>query len=546
MGFLYVILNLFSSSITGFTLFFDWISRVDVNESFINSYNFFWTTFLYLPSFFFILLLIIFIIASVFTTYKFLPYLIITYIIYNVEIMDFLILNVNMSTINSNSTSINLLLTNNLNKYHPLIFYISVLLLFNLLFQTISRLFTFMCFHDIKHSWIIHYNINYITTINLVSLFLGSWWAMQEGTWGGWWNWDPSEVLGLLFTLTGLVYIHSKTNYFTCCLHMYRLTFLINVIVISYLFIQINFDLVSHNFGSKFFFFFNNNLFFFELLIILLISCLYLLSWIRSILSNTVLLSSFNTIRVLTSQFHKEFWIFTINWLLFLLIVLSFTPLLNYFLWVYFHINSINVLVQNNLIIIFLSFVLILPFSVIHRFEYFIVFIIIFNSTNSLIYIEVLMLILTFNFSQMLHTFLILLALSNVFTYNTQFLYWYTFNDWNVVLLDEHLLEKHNDIYICCNYFIDKLTISQTAQGTLFNTWNVFYLNNSLSLNNFNLLFNNNTWINLYYLSSNWQTSTLFIETNYINNMIEITTVLVLFLLIKRFYLNFLWFYKPY
>jgi hypothetical protein len=45
--------------------------------------------------------------------------------------------------------------------------------------------------------------------------------------------------------------------------------------LLSYFFIQLNFDLVSHNFGAKFFFFFNNNLFFLEAVFFLLVLILY-------------------------------------------------------------------------------------------------------------------------------------------------------------------------------------------------------------------------------------------------------------------------------
>jgi hypothetical protein len=70
--------------------------------------------------------------------------------------------------------------------------------------------------------------------------------------------------------------------------------------------------------------------------------------------------------------------------------------------------------------------------------------------------------------------------------------------------------------------------LSQASTQTLFNTWNVFYLSNTTNLNSFNLLFNSSSFVNIYYLSVNWQHSALFIETNYLNNMLEV----VLFLLI--------------
>jgi cytochrome c biogenesis factor len=29
----------------------------------------------------------------------------------------------------------------------------------------------------------------YFLSILLLGLILGGWWAYQEGSWGGWWNW---------------------------------------------------------------------------------------------------------------------------------------------------------------------------------------------------------------------------------------------------------------------------------------------------------------------------------------------------------------------
>ena len=47
--------------------------------------------------------------------------------------------------------------------------------------------------------------------------------------------------------------------------------------IATYFFIQLNFELVSHNFGSKFFFFFNNNLFSMEVIFLTILGMLWLL-----------------------------------------------------------------------------------------------------------------------------------------------------------------------------------------------------------------------------------------------------------------------------
>ena len=43
-----------------------------------------------------------------------------------------------------------------------------------------------------------------------IGIFLGSWWAYHELGWGGWWFWDPIEIIALLFWLTLLKQLHPK------------------------------------------------------------------------------------------------------------------------------------------------------------------------------------------------------------------------------------------------------------------------------------------------------------------------------------------------
>jgi len=532
MGFLFLILNLFISSITGFTWFFDWVSRIDINDSFINLFNFFWTTFLYLPSFFFLILLIN-VLSTNFKSIRSLSiYLVTLYILYNIEIFDFLILNLNFEISNLNITGVNLLLTNNLNKYHPLIFYTSVVLLLNLLYQNYSIWFNSLLFTKTYISNYTYFNINSVTVINLLALFLGSWWALQEGTWGGWWNWDPSEVLGLLFAFTGLLYLHSRITYLTTQLSLYRLVYIVILIIFSYIFIQLNFDLVSHNFGSKFFFFFNNNLFFLELTLWLVVNFWVFLYFIQNAILNTVLINITN----FTDHFIKKnnliVWTLVLYLLLFTLIIFSFIPLVNYFLWVYFHINSLNFIIKSNIIIICLILGSVLPFISILRTHLLLIYLLVLLNLPSLISVFTLSLIISFKFSKWLHSLLIILFVSNILSYNTQFIYWYTFTELVDLIFDSELLEKRVEIYSCNNHFIDYINLSQTSTQTLFNTWNVFYLNNTTSLNNFNLLFNGSSFVNLYYLFVNWQHSVLFIETNYLNNMLEEVLFLLLIITI--------------
>jgi len=110
------------------------------------------------------------------------------------------------------------------------------------------------------------------------------------------------------------------------------LTYSILLIIFSYLFIQLNFDLVSHNFGSKFFFFFNNNLFFLEILMLLIICYFVFYYYLQLITTQTIILNYLN----LTSQSYRldqaNTAVLVLYFLITVLIINSFIPLINYFL----------------------------------------------------------------------------------------------------------------------------------------------------------------------------------------------------------------------
>jgi cytochrome c biogenesis factor len=204
--FLYLFSFVFISSFTtGFSYFPDVYNRFNINDSVLNTYYFFWTSFLYLPSFYFFL---VFLILWNFTR-QLGTVLLIFFLLYNTEFLDFIVNNFNFISSNPLLLEINLLLTNNLNKIHPFIFYLSTILLFCYVYE-ILILFT----QNNQYSlvWFFNFKLNYswwVGFYNIVALFLGSWWAFQEGTWGGWWNWDSSEIFGLEFFLFFLFVIHT-------------------------------------------------------------------------------------------------------------------------------------------------------------------------------------------------------------------------------------------------------------------------------------------------------------------------------------------------
>jgi hypothetical protein len=130
----------------------------------------------------------------------------------------------------------NTFLLNNLNLVHPPLLYLVIINLSQVFFK----------FYKFQY-------LTVLTYVSLLSLFLGSWWAEQEGTWGGWWAWDPSEVFGLAILLSYLIPIHLfSLSYYAGIIFNFLLCF---CLIFIYYIIQYNFTLTSHNFGNSFFFF---------------------------------------------------------------------------------------------------------------------------------------------------------------------------------------------------------------------------------------------------------------------------------------------------
>lgn len=209
--------------------------------NFSNNFNilyflsFFWTSASTFSSFFLVLLGFH---LTYYLGYKFVP-----------KIVIMLVLYVSFSFIYSNSLYIykdfrldqsfmNNLLLNQLNHIHPFILYLS---------------FTFILINYLK-MWCNEGNYFYYSYLsNLVamlavsttSVFLGSWWALQEGDWGGWWAWDPSEVLSL-WLFFYLFYVIHFTN--KCLVNNLNQIIVLLIISLNYITLQLNFRLTSHSF----------------------------------------------------------------------------------------------------------------------------------------------------------------------------------------------------------------------------------------------------------------------------------------------------------
>jgi cytochrome c biogenesis factor len=264
---------------------------------------------------------------------------------------------------NFNGELLNVLLLNSINKYHPLLFY----------FSALSVIFFFKKNYTFS-SFFVKYNHGEKKIFNnLILLFftlgLGSWWALQEGSWGGWWNWDPSEVFGMIILINLLLILHSPVKIFRKVRFKVFLYSFIKLILISYLAIQLNFDAVSHNFGTRTDSFINIiilfkwELFLFTLLLVTVVKLKH--NTFISLKENKLKINLFRSIIsliVLASIYYsfKQLWIdsiqeltsinitdnaFDIKWLVMGIFIISL-----YFLWnVSFYTLTLILVVSTNL-----------------------------------------------------------------------------------------------------------------------------------------------------------------------------------------------------
>lgn len=478
--------------------------RFDVNDSIPNFYSFFWTNIWYLAVFFWFMFFFFFFFSS-FRLYKIFCLL----IFYTYEVTDFWSSNFSFQFFNFYAVNMNFLLTNDLNKYHPLIFYTSVwfFLLATSVFVCLTKS---LLFKDSLLIFKIEFFQKLFYLLSYVSLYLGSWWAIQEGTWGGWWNWDASEVFGLILLLFSIAQFHSKMHvFFFQKKKFFFLSFFISFIFF-YALIQLNFDLISHNFGIKFFFFFNNTLFLLELLFL---TCIFLWkSFLKYIIQ--ILNFKFVTKPIFIYIFNKLSLSIAIFLLIFLILGHSFSPLMHYFFWNFFEINIINDVdyfsmkkISFFIFILVFFFLLRVSYSNFFIFNYF--FCNYFFVLINFIYFK-------FNLFFFIHLLFLLFVFINILSLNTQFLMfffkdqsleWFTYNFFCmltgvVVILDAFILQCSSLIKFLSLFIENSVNIKFLPFS--FITSNFFFMQTSLTFNNTLIVFSLNnfflTFIEVQYL----------------------------------------------
>jgi len=513
---------------SGSTIIIDSTTRLNCNDAYFSTYYFWWTNLTYLPLFFFLVTVFILLFWIPKSSKVLVNPILMLLVAYAFELKDYIILNADdMSTLYG-VYGVNTLLVNALNKYHPLVFYVSV----GLLVATLIKLSTYSEHRNYYFTYPLMYsnlrNLNWATPqINLIALWMGSWWAIQEGTWGGWWNWDPSETFGLLVTLLAITSLHSENSKVNVHKVFIKSKMLFLYFLLSYFFIQLNFDLVSHNFGSKFFFFFNNNLFFLEssqliitCLVIILMSIISLNSLTRRLLTE-----SRPPLRAVTWQ---------IRLLPLLALVLfvcwSFRPLINYFMWNFLELNIINFEPSLQPLVVFMA--IFLAALLIHSSR----FLLLLASVLSLFFLTWLPLVLlsltNLNLIRVVHLVLCSFVLNCLLTYGLSPVEWINLHWSNFMVVNKQLLILNYELFTIDTLSYEPVSLWTFTEGSHSVVWNINTFANT-PLNNFFLL---STWDgscqNLYNLGGSYSTGYLNLELPFINNL-NTLFLLALFLMLR-------------
>ena len=337
---IYLFYNYTNSNLNWYDLF----ARVLANEFHLNIYYFMWTSFWYIP--FLILVIIIWQLNKFFWHRLQTIHYVLVAILYLIiiDLQSYWITNTYPYDLVLKSEHFNNLLVNSINKYHPGLLYISSIMIIthqlglNGLLVGVTYKFNTHFGHAKWRKPFIHLSLILCTTLGF-----GSWWALQEGSWGGWWNWDPSEVFGLIILLFYLTYLHfnfSKQNFFYHVIHN-KLFFIILLQI--YFFTQLNFDLVSHNFGTKIDNFIDNT----NLYTCIILGSFVYLRYLYSVFKYIYIWRVHDIYRA-SSQNTSYFWLYGYVLVVLLLyeLLYSLIPLVNDFLWKVSGLNISNYIIS--------------------------------------------------------------------------------------------------------------------------------------------------------------------------------------------------------
>lgn len=346
------------------------------------------------------------------------------------------------------NTKLNIQLINGFYFYHPFLFSVLIAMLIFILYLFIVY-YSYIDFYK-------YYNYIYmLLLVNIIMLISGAYWAQQELNWGGWWFWDPVEIINLTHFLFLFLISHLILNNFIII--NYFLWTLYFIFIVRYgLLDSIHSFLITNSISQyKYYIYYNWLLIFYIMCFYLYISIIrikinYIILSIYILLSIQIILLLFN----LTSNFYSKF------------------------IFIYLYYMVFWSTITNNLLPIIFFFKLnlhikFIKYKILHIFIFVFIFVLVFNIYEYSTYINFI-----FNSVTLYCNFI------NTYLYIADF---YKLN-YNINTINFSMLDI---LYL--NYFIDYYNIFKGYMLILFNR---SFLNYNII--NLNLLY---IYICLYFLT---------------------------------------------
>lgn len=463
-------------------MFIDYFCRINFTESPITYFYFIWTNSYYLYFFISLFLYFLFLKRSIKFGYY---YFFLTPLLIVLMFFDVYFFNIPTKQINFDSINFNALLSNRINKVHPLLF-----------FYVFIKIIYFN-FNSVKTTSTIK-----LTNIILFTIFLGSWWAFQEGSWGGWWDWDASELFSLFVLYNVLFNFHYSKNMKKTTLILQPIFLVISLyLILFYTTLQISLSVVSHNFGiiQEGSFWYINYLIFFSLNFVLLVFNFLKITEKAKVYYFLVYKMKINLCNNTLNIFYK----LLISLILFSIIYLSFSILLTNY------IQNISILITQ-----------LLPYNSFNFFSFLLsvyIFYIFFCNPRISVSFNILLALLTFLITSnlILNVYLYLIF----FTFSTTFLNFKNFLT--------HTKKIYHILFYCfvliSTYYVYNIPSNQNF-FKIYNFIDILFFaikkNNTFTLDNFNVFKINVTCINVdfFYCNSKFNNLVTFNNTNiYLN-----------------------------
>ena len=282
------------------------------------NFYFFWTNVWYLLKFLAVLLLVSYCLTSYFVTTLFSLAVCAT--------LFFLVATLSLISGNCifvyqfalDNSKVNILLLNKINRVHPPLFYLGFYV-----YLVSPAFYADHKFRDNYQRYRFTSSCSYVFALLGTSLYLGGWWALQEGSWGGWWNWDSSEVFGvyLLYTITRVYHMQLSATH-TSRIRLFSALSLY-LLFLYYFLMQFNFTLIAHNFGFR-----KKHFLFEKLLLVCILTYFFIV--IAYLVANQTLLGK----ALFTAKPRPSFYTFYLVTAILSLFIIALIPLINYNLYV--------------------------------------------------------------------------------------------------------------------------------------------------------------------------------------------------------------------